>query len=96
MDDSQINRAADRGRLIMRRIVHSEGVPEQRKEFLAASVMLEICGEADKGEGGALAVKSLIKIWQDLKLGDVSGETISQLSRIVDQIYEKEKAGLVG
>lgn len=67
---------------------------KREDELPTITVMHLICGamrdfadQADKGEYGAYAVKSLIQLWKDLKLGEVTGEKISELNAVVDRMY---------
>ena len=50
-------------------------------------IMASVCDELDKGENGAQAVRALLDLWQRLKLGDVSGDSISVFSEVVNQMY---------
>jgi DNA polymerase III delta subunit len=61
---------------------------------MICSAMREVARNADKGEYGALAVKSLFRVWQNLKFQEVTGANISELNKVVEAMYAKTVAEL--
>jgi hypothetical protein len=51
--------------------------------------MRNACDAIDKGEDGARAVKALLELWRELKFKDINADSISDLSTIVDEMYQK-------
>lgn len=54
---------------------------------MICSAMREVANQVDKGKSGAFAVKTLLKMWRSMKLGDVTGEAISDLNAVVERMY---------
>jgi hypothetical protein len=58
----------------------------------AVDVMHRVCEELDKGVFGEQAINALLDLWQELKLKEVTGESISTLRAVVARIHEKSLA----
>lgn len=50
----------------------------------------------NKGAVGAHALNALIELWSELKLGAVTGESLSQFRAVVDRMYTKSIAASRG
>jgi hypothetical protein len=59
------------------------------EEHTALLIMRNACDAIDKGEDGARAVKALLELWRELKFKDINADSISDLSTIVDEMYQK-------
>lgn len=50
----------------------------------------------DKGDFGALAVNGLCDLWRELKLGEIDGEALSELTAVVHEMYGKLESRACG
>lgn len=53
------------------------------------TVMHNVCDELDKGKYGTLALKALVSLWRELKLGDVNDTSLAEFRAVVSRIREK-------
>jgi hypothetical protein len=58
-------------------------------EVMAPAIaMREACTALDKGDMGVRAIKGLLELWREAKLGDITSESISDMHSVVDRMYE--------
>ena len=60
-------------------------------EYCTAMIMHNACEELNKGEYGERAVKALFDLWKELKLGEVTGESLSELCSVVERMHYKSE-----
>ncbi len=68
---------------------YSDELPTITAMHVIRTAMRNFAHITDKGEYGALAAKSLLQIWQNLKFREITGENISELNQIVERMYAK-------
>ena len=61
---------------------------DPKDELSTVQVMQMACDAIDKGVTGELALKSLIALWGELKLKEITGQSISELRAVVDKMSE--------
>lgn len=70
--------------------VHRQVKPDH--QLAVVMIMRDTCDAIDKGEIGKDALMALIDLWRELKLAEVTGESISDLRAVVDRMYDKAVA----
>lgn len=68
---------------------YADELPTITVMHMICTAMRDFAHTANKGEYGALAVKSLLQLWQNLKFREITGENISELNQVVERMYAK-------